>query len=105
MTFLPLASRIMLLNPCKRVCKVTLPSRVGASASPQGTPNLARRDLRRRERADFIRGNVIDDHLGVMPLAPFPGELLLEPAVELGQEMRPFGDLERLLLGERALGK
>ena len=39
---------------------------------------LARRDLRRRERADFFHGNVVDDDLGIVPLAPFRGELFLE---------------------------
>ncbi len=69
---------------------------------------LARRGLRRRPRGDLLDGDVIDDHLGVVPLAPLPGQHAFEPPVVLGQEVCPLGDPERLPPGlprRRAAGK
>jgi len=54
---------------------------------------------------DLLHGDVVNVDLGIVLLAPFPGQLTLEPLVILGQEMGPFCDLQLFLAGECAIGK
>jgi len=66
---------------------------------------LAGLDLSRCPYVDLFHGDVVHNDLGIVLLAPFLGHLTFEPLVIVGQEMSPFGDLQRLLAGHRAIGK
>ena len=57
---------------------------------------LLRRDFRRRARRNQGEVDVVDDHFGVVLLAPFLGVLVVEPLVVGGDEVAPLQDLQRL---------
>src|SRR5262252_875484 len=52
---------------------------------------------------DAFHRDVVHHDFGVVLPAPFLGKRAGEPLVILGQEMRPFGDPQRRLLGQRAI--
>ncbi len=53
---------------------------------------------------DAFQRDVVHHDFGVVLPAPFLGKRADEPVVILGQEMRPFGDLQRLLAGQCPIG-
>ena len=62
-------------------------------------------DLSRCARINLLHWNVVNDDVRVVLVAPFLGQHILEPDIELGQKMGPFCDFQRLLTGECPLRK
>ncbi len=65
----------------------------------------AGRDFGSGDGVDAFHRDVVHHDFGVVLTAPCLGKRAGEPLVILGQEMRPFGDLQRLLTGQRPIGE
>ena len=63
---------------------------------------LLRRGLGRRTIGDVVEPDVVDDHLGVVPLAPLLDVGVVEPGVVARDGVLPLQDSEGLLLGSGA---
>src|SRR5215467_4251147 len=55
--------------------------------------------------ADFFYRNDINCDLGVILLAPVPGQYIYKPLIEFGKKVGPLRDLQRFLAGTSAVGK
>ncbi len=62
-------------------------------------------DLRRCARVNLLHWNGVHDYLCIVLVAPFLGQHILEPDIELRQKMGPFSNLQSLLLRKRAIGE
>ncbi len=65
----------------------------------------AGRDFGSGDCVDAFHRDVVHHDFGVVLPAPFLGKHAGEPLVIRGQEMRPFGDLQRLLVSHRSIGE
>src|SRR5437870_5817067 len=61
--------------------------------------SLSNAGLGGRPRGELRDGDVVDDDLHAVPFPPRPGVLVVEPSVEVGDEMGYLGDAELLRRG------